>query len=258
MAGRALRWLTVDGQACDEQVLAGYDIVVLDPSFRGSVAAVASDGALVCGYLSVGEIRTSDPFFARLDGAALLEANPSWPGTLRIDVRHESWTRLVLDEIIPSIADKGFAGLVLDTLDTPPYLEQLDPAVNRGMGEAAAAAVRAISDRYPEMFLGINRGYALLPRIADRLDAVIAESLLTSPDEAGRGCKWNDQPQVDLQLALLGPARDRRPPMPVLSLDYWDPAEPATIAAIYRSERALGHHPYVGMRALDGVVPEPG
>jgi polysaccharide biosynthesis protein PelA len=56
---------------------------------------------------------------------------------------------------------------------------------------------------------------------------------------------------------LLRPARERRPPLPVLSLDYWDPSDPKTIREIYRRERALGNIPYVGSRLLDRIVPEP-
>ena len=62
----------------------------------------------------------TDPYYAQVDPAALLEQNPDWPGTRRVDVRHESWTALVVDKIIPSIAARGFTGLLLDTLDTPP------------------------------------------------------------------------------------------------------------------------------------------
>jgi polysaccharide biosynthesis protein PelA len=62
---------------------------------------------------------------------------------------------------------------------------------------------------------------------------------------------------VAAQGALLRPARERRPPLPILSLDYWDPADAQTIREIYRRERALGNTPYVGTQLLDQIVPEP-
>jgi hypothetical protein len=61
---------------------------------------------------------------------------------------------------------------------------------------------------------------------------------------------------VERQLTLLNPAVSRRPPLPILSLDYWDPDDTGTIAEIYRRERELGHHPYVATRSLDQIVPE--
>lgn len=255
-AERPIRWTVFYGVAADEAVLAAYDIVVLDPAFQGSISAVAGSGARVCGYLSLGEIRTADRSFAFLDGRALLPENPDWPGTRRVDVRDPSWRSLVLDRQIPSLVSQGFAGLMFDTLDTPPYLEQLDPVRFRGMREAAVELVRTIRARWPQMMLIMNRGYAILPDLVQHVDAVIAESLMTSPDPKTGGETWVDRDQLELQLTLLKPAAGRRPPLPILSLDYWDPNDTKTLAEIYRRERALGHHPYVATRLLDRIVPE--
>ena len=145
---------------------------------------------------------------------------------------------------------------MFDTLDTPPYLELLDPARYHGMREAAIGLVDSIRARWPEMMLIMNRGYALLPDVIQKVDAVIAESLMTSPDRQTGGFAWVDSRQVELQLKLLYPAVCRRPPLPILSLDYWDPNDARTIAEIYRRERLLGHHPYVATRLLDQIVPE--
>jgi uncharacterized protein (TIGR01370 family) len=244
------------GVTAEETVLASYDIVVLDPGYQGSIRLAANPATRVCGYLSLGEIRSSDPFLKFLDRAALLPENPDWPGTRRVDVRHPSWRSLVLERQIPFLASRGFTGLMFDTLDTPPYLEQLDPLRYRGMREAAIGLVDSIRSSWPELMLIMNRGYALLPDVAQKLDAVIAESLITSPNLQSGGFAWVDSKQVELQLTLLNPATRRRPPLPILSLDYWDPNDGRTIAEIYRRERELGHHPYVATRSLDQIVPE--
>jgi uncharacterized protein (TIGR01370 family) len=244
------------GTAADERILAAYDVVVLDPEFQGSIGLVAEGGARVCGYLSLSEIRNSDPFFGFLDSTALLPENPDWPGTRRVDIRHPSWRTLVLDRRIPSLVTQGFTGLMFDALDTPPYLEQVEPARYRGMRQAAIELVSAIRVRWPDMMLIMNRGYALLPDVLQKVDAIIAESLMTSPDQRAGGFAWVDPGQVELQLKLLSPAARRLPPLPVLSLDYWDPDDAMTVAKIYRRERELGHHPYVATRSLDKIVPE--
>ena len=250
----AIRWLAFYGVAADESVLARYDVVILDSGFQGPVSRIAKSGARVCGYISLGEIRTADPVLEFLDDAALLPPNPDWPGTRRVDVRHPSWRSMILDRQIPALASRGFGGLMLDTLDTPPYLELLDPERSHGMREAAIGLVNSIRALWPEMTLIMNRGYALLPDVLPSIDAVIAESLLTSQNPRTGGYAWLDSGQVQAQLTLLSPARLRR--LPILSLDYWDPADRETIAEIYRRERALGHQPYVATRLLDEIVPE--
>jgi uncharacterized protein (TIGR01370 family) len=252
--GNSIRWLAFYGAAADEAVLGTYDIVVLDPAFQGSIDRVTSAGARVCSYLSLGEIRKADAFFAFLAPEALLPENPDWPGTHRVDVRDPSWRSLVLDRQIPALAAKGFTGIMFDTLDTPPFLEQQDPVRYRGMTQAAIELVGAIRERWPDLMIIMNRGYALLPSVVDKIDAVIAESLMTMPDPAASGGKWVEASQVELQITLLKPATRRRRPVPILSLDYWDPDDASTIAEIYRKERDLGHHPYVATRSLDKIV----
>lgn len=258
VADPRIKWLVFYGMSADESLLSTYDIVILDRMFQGSIPTVAKAGAQVCGYLSLGEIKTSDTYYPRLHPAALLESNPAWPGTRRIDVRQQSWKELVLGEMVPSMVSQGFAGLLLDTLDTPPYLEQLDPISNRGMREAAVDLVRAIRTSFPGMLLIMNRGYALLSSIITSIDYIVAESLLTRPDlQQPQQYVWNEPADVALQMALLSPATHRQPMLPILSLDYWDPTDTTTVREIYVREQRLGHSPYVATRLLDTIVPAP-
>ena len=257
IASSSIRWLAFYGVHADESILGTYDVVVLDPGFQGSIDRVAGANTRVCGYLSLGEVRTSDPSLALVDHAVLLAENPDWQESRRVDVRHPSWQAFVLEKQIPSIVAKGFTGLMIDTIDTAPYLELVDPARYHGMRAAAIELVDAIRARWPRLTLIMNRGYAVLPDVVENIDAVIAESLLTAPDHCAGGFAWVEPRQVELQVSLLQPAARRRPPLPILSLDYWFPDDVRTIAEIYRRERDLGHHPYVATRLLDQIVPEP-
>jgi polysaccharide biosynthesis protein PelA len=254
--GDAIRWLVFYGITADEAVLASYDIVVLDPAFQGSISL--GPGTRVHSYLSLAEMKTDDRFFPLVDPAALLDENPQWPGTRRIDIRHPSWRSVVLDRQIPSIAAMGFAGLMLDTLDTAPFLERQDSVGRRGTRAAAIDLVRSIRARWPGLALIVNRGYELLPELVAHIDGVIAESFMTRPDTMSDGFAWTEARQQRLELSMLRATTTRDPPVPVLSLDYWDPDDSGTIAEIYRRERALGHHPYVATRLLDRIVAEEG
>ncbi|MGJ4930459.1 endo alpha-1,4 polygalactosaminidase [Bradyrhizobium sp. HKCCYLS2038] len=252
----SIRWLAFYGEIADDVAFDGYQIVILDRGYRGSITKIGAGGARVCSYLSLCEIRTGDPLFYALHASALLEPNPDWPGTRRVDVRHSSWRSFILDTVIPSIEAAGFDGLMLDTLDTATYLESTDPERYRGMRAAAIALVDTIRDQHPHMTVIMNRGYDLLADLAPRIDAVIVESLLTVPDGQGHFV-LADPDAVARERALLAPAARRRPPLPILSLDYWDPGDRKMIAELYRRERAFGHHPYVATRLLDSIVPEP-
>jgi uncharacterized protein (TIGR01370 family) len=254
-----LKWLAFYGQTANEDVLATYDIVILDPLFQGALAQVDRRRTRLCGYLSLGEARVADTIYGKIDPSVLIEENGAWPGTYRIDVRQRSWKELVLDELIPFVIQRGFTGLFLDTLDTPPYLEQAQPIARAGMRDAAIDLVRSIRHRYPNLFVIMNRGYALLPDVLGSVDAIVAESLLTvADDRASGGYRWTPAPEVAQVLSLLAPVAEGDHRVPVLSLDYWNPEDTGTIQTIYARERQLGHHPYVATRALDRIVPDPG
>ena len=64
--------------------------------------------------------------------------------------------------------------------------------------------------------------------------------------------------ELEMQLTLLAAAREATPPLLILSLDYWDPADAAGLREIYRRQRALGHQPYVATPLLGEIIPEPG
>ena len=254
---KGVRWLAFYGETADEAVLGAYDLVILDPGYQGSISDVKKQGAKVSSYVSLGEMRTDHPLFAQLDPDALLPANPDWPGTRRIDVRRASWRSLVLEREIPALLERGFDGLMFDTLDTPPYLEQLDAVRFRGMREAAIDLVRSIRTRWPDLLLIMNRGYALLPDVDAHIDAIVAESLLSSADQRTGSFVWVGDREVEAQLALLAAAKTRARPLPIFSLDYWDPSDRKSIAEIYLRERKLGHNPYVATRLLDEIIAEP-
>ena len=81
-AGRALRWVAFYGQTADEDVLATYDLVVLDPMFLGSLERVAGQGSRICGYLSLGEARSTDPVFGRIPSGIPAGGKPRLAGNL--------------------------------------------------------------------------------------------------------------------------------------------------------------------------------
>jgi polysaccharide biosynthesis protein PelA len=251
---KLLNWVVYYGQTADERLLATYDIVILDPGFLGSLELIKSGGAQIYGYVSLGEVRTTSASYDRLHPGAVLEPNAAWPDVRRVDVREAAWRRYILDEVVASIASAGFDGLMLDTLDTPGWLEQVEPQRYRGMRQAAVDLVTAIRIQYPAMKLIMNRGYDILPEVINVLDAIIAESLLTMPNAEKTGVLPVRPEEIQAQLDVLAIARNASDPLPILSLDYGMADDQSAIDDIYCRELALGHHPYVTTPLVDRVL----
>ena len=247
-------WVVFYGADAESASFSGFRLVVLDPSYQRSIIPIRQSGAMVLGYASLGELDTNGPFRQHLpDSSVLLEENGHWPGSFLVDVRSKAWRTFVLETIIPSVLRRGFDGLFLDTMDSVAHLDVRQP----GMIDAGAELVHAIRKAYPEMPIMMNRGYGVLPHVCDVLDAVLAESMLTTYDFSTGLHRWMTQSEIDWQLAMLAPARNARRAVAIYSLDYWDPSDQATIRDIYAKERALGHRPYVATIKLDQIVKEP-
>ena len=103
----------------------------------------------------------------------------------------------------------------------------------------------------------LNRGYALLPDASAHIDYVLGEAMSS---------RWNFDKKIYEMLSdddwlwqatHLRAAKAINPALTVTTLDYWDPADTATVAGLYARERAAEFHPYVATLSLDRLIPEP-
>ena len=144
---------------------------------------LADRGKTLLGYLSLGEVEQYRPYFSDVESEGiLLGENEDWEGSFFVDVRDPRWTSRVIEQLVPEILRRGFAGVFLDTLDNAGHLERLNPARNRGMTIAAARLVRTIRFHYPTIRIMMNRGYEILPEVESHIDMVLGESVFADYD----------------------------------------------------------------------------
>ena len=255
-AAHAERFVICYGADATADDFAPYSRAVLDADHHIPLSPLKTRGIQLFGYISLGE---SDS--ARRDhsvGASfLLGSNPNWPDAHYVDLRNPAWHALVLDRLIPAVLAQGFDGLFIDTLDDAAFLEQSDPVRNRGMIEAAAALMREIHTRYPNIPLMLNRAYEVGALVADTLESVLAESLSSTYDFKTRRYHLRPKPDRDWGLARLAELRRLNPRLRLYSLDYWEPGDRAGVTRLYQQERDAGLVPYVATIDLQRIVPEP-
>jgi uncharacterized protein (TIGR01370 family) len=252
------RWVVCYNDSPAPFSLAAYDVVVLDPDNHPSLEPSTSRGRTVLAYLSLTQIGRGRRTYESLQAAGIvIEAHPSWEGAYYLDFRRPEWTRTVLEDLVPRALDMGFTGLFLDTLDDAEFLETREPGRYAGMRDAAVALVRAIRHHYPDIVLMVNRGYALMPRIASEVDILLGESVLSTFDAETKSYRRVSPADAEWQMAALRRARAANPSLRLFTLDYWDEADPAGVRWLYQNQRANGFAPYVSTFMLDRVVKEP-
>ncbi|MCM3680183.1 MULTISPECIES: endo alpha-1,4 polygalactosaminidase [Sphingomonas] len=257
-AERRWRWGVDYGAATDPSLARQFDLLVLEPHHARPIAPLRGPSSKLLGYVSLGEVEKSRPYFATLlrDGA-LRAPNPHWPDARHVDLRHPAWRAALLNLVVPAILAMGYDGLFLDTLDNAEAMERDDPEGNKGMVAAAAGLVAALRARFPGILLMLNRGYAALPEVAPRIDYLLGESMASRWSFAAKRYEMLSDGDWHWQAERLRSAKARNPALRLTTLDYWDPADGKTVAALYARERAAGFDPYVATLALDHLIAEP-
>ena len=257
-ANAPLRW-GVDYGATTDPVLARIcALLVLEPHHARPIAPLRGPGSILLGYVSFGEVERSRPYFAALEKAgALKAANPNWPDARLADLRHPAWRAAVLDRLVPAILALGYDGIFIDTMDNAEAMERQDPVANKGMVAAGVTLIAAVRARFPRIRIMLNRGYALLPDVAPKIDYLLGEAMASRWNFATKRYELLSDSDWAWQAGRLRAAKARNAALSLTTLDYWDPTDTKQVAALYARERAAGFSPYVATLALDRLVPEP-
>jgi polysaccharide biosynthesis protein PelA len=258
LASAQFPWVVYYSDRASAEDFEPYNPIVLDSDTHPPIASLKNQKKEVLGYIDLGEAEEWRSWFAEVKKENLLiRENPNWKGSWLVDIRNPFWKQLVLEKIIPSILAKGFSGLFFDQLDVSLALEEEDPKKYKGMTAAAVDLVLSIRSRFPDAKLMMNRAYAILPQVGQKIDYELAETLYSKYDFTKKQYFILKESDYTWQLDQLNQARKTFPHLVLFSLDYWDPADKKMIKKIYSVERAQCIRPYVSSLALDTVIPEP-
>lgn len=252
------RWLVYYSNKAPAQAFDRYSFLILDSRYYPPLDSLKRKGRRLIGYVSMGEASEDYTYYGDLlNEGLLLRSSATWKGNRYIDIRDRRWHTRVCEKIVPAVLAKGFDGLFLDTLDSPLHMEQVEPAAFRGMAAAAAELIHELRRRFPQITLVLNRAYSLLDKVDSHIDVALGESVYSSFDFERKDYRLVAPETYRLQVQWLQQAARRRPRLQVFTLDYWNPADAAGIAKIYKEERSNGFLPYVTSFDLANVVNEP-
>lgn len=252
--GAASWWIYIGHSADAEQVDwsrqgAGTDLVVLSGDPRIPLDKFPRKTRRL-GYLSVGEADAHRGYWQSVrEGSFLVEPNPSWPQNLRVDVRDARWQEVVVGQEAPRILAQGFDGLMLDTLDTAPYLEKKDPARFAGSRQALRELLGRLRQQFPKAVLLAN-GTESLEDAAPFVDGFVVEGVFATYDFGGWFYRQTTTEEREWKLAQIDRALQvaRRP---VFSIEYAAPSDPQLAGWATNEARQRGFRPFVTVKDLN-------
>lgn len=202
-------------------------------------------------YVSVGEADARRPYWPAVRGQPfLVEPNPDWPdNNIRVDVRDPRWQDILLREEVPRLMKLGFDGLMLDTIDTAPYLENKDPMRFAGSRQALRDWLRRLRESFPRAVVIANGGAALVDA-APFVDGFVIEGVFSIYDPGRKVYRATTDAERTWKLGAIARARDiaRKP---VFSIEYADVGDVALSRWAFQESVRHGFRPYVGVRDLN-------
>jgi polysaccharide biosynthesis protein PelA len=163
--------------------------------------------------------------------------NADWGGAF-VQVGHPGWIRHIIGQVQATL-NKGFTGLFLDTLNIEfTYPEDLPDLL---------ALIGAIREEAKTAYLLANRGFALLPQLADFVDGILFESFSVRWVPDGYALWPPDALEVHAQMA----ERLLKSDLDLYALDYADTWRLADFAR--RRAQQFGLLSFVSDRTLSRV-----
>lgn len=252
---RARRWWIFTGHSADAERVdwrrqgESADLVVLSGDPRIPLAQFPG-GTIRLGYLSVGEADAHRGYWPSVrERSFLVEPNPAWPQNIRVDVRDKRWQDVILSVEAPRLLGLGFDGLMLDTLDTAPYLENRDPARFAGSRQALRELLATLRRQLPRAVLLAN-GTESLVDAAPYVDGYVVEGVFATYDFGGWFYRPTTTEERDWKLAQIDRALAAST-RPVFSIEYAGPEDPQLGAWASAEARNRGFRPFVTVRDLN-------
>lgn len=221
-----------------------FDWVVVQPENVEAEDLEALKGARVdvFAYLSMGEAAAHE-----VEAGSVVGSNPGWNSVV-VNPAAASWRDRILARA-DELADRGYGGLFLDTLDS--YAAVLPgPEAKRAAAVAMGRLIAALHERHPDLRLFFNRGFELLDDVGQLASAVAAESLFFGWDAGQK--RYVEVPEADRKwlTTQLRSVRDRYR-IPVVVIDYLPTARRDAARQTARRIDALGFTPWVANPSLD-------
>jgi len=251
---RIRTWLCYYGTAFGPEVYSRFDLVVLDGQYHPPLVRRGKGRPILLGYVSVGELEEGGHLWARTTQRPyLVRKNEQWNSWV-VDVRHPLWQSFLFEKAIPSVVERGFDGLFLDTVDSSlDLLRGAEGEKFQGTEAALQEIITRIKKEFPGKFVGLNRGLPIVSKVAGSVDFVVVEDLYSYYSGPEKGYVRVPQETQTLLLRQVDEILRLKPRPVILTLDYAGAGQADLAREAVSFSRNKGWIPYVSTYKLDEI-----
>lgn len=252
----ANRWVAYYDKELPAKAFKDYDLVVFDRLYHPELKELKGNTVLLA-YISIGEVHGDTDEHALMEQQkSLLSTRTRW-NSYTVDVTSMTWRAIIYSQVEDAL-NQGFDGVMFDTVDSGLHLADMQsPEKGIRAQEAMIKMLTELRQRYPHIKMMMNRGFEILPRVAQILNYALAESTLTDTDVSTGQSSVLPAQTYQSTAARLSEARTVAPTLKVYTLDYWNQDDVRGLQTLYAIHRARGFTPYITTPDLRRHTPEP-
>ena len=200
-------------------------------------------------YVSIGEIDKTIKEYKDIDKSWIVAQNKAWSSDV-LDIKNVNYLKFLFKEMIEPRFKQGFKNFFFDTLDSY-QLYSKTPQERKNNEEALAIFINEFHHRYPDAKLIINRGFEIIDKIHNSINAVLFESYykgIGGKKLAYQNVSDDDRKWLDTHLDKI-----KSYGLDVISVEYMDEKSLYTQKAdhIINKIKRKGMIPYISNRDLD-------
>jgi len=231
----------------DDRFINFYDKVVVEADAVDNIYALRYPKKMVA-YVSVGEIEPWRATETKYNKTWIISKNRTW-NSLIADLRKEDYQAFIFKRIAKLYKD-GYRNFFLDTMDAY-HVTSKDKRLFKKQQKALISFIHKLHKKYPDSKIIINRGFELLEKIHNDIDAVVAESLLNRYNHDKKS--YEKVPKKDREWLLTNFKKAKKYGLDVISIEYSDKSTKERLE-IAKKVKKLGFISYV----TDGLLQEQG
>lgn len=153
----------------------GYKLLILETDHytEDEIREFRKQGAIVLGYVSLGEVDTNRSYFTELQKQGFLGINPNW-NSHYLNLEDAETRRILIDSAAAGVMGKGADGLFLDTIDAvAPYTER------KHLKDEMLNLISSLRSEFPDSWIMQNAGLFMVDKTSALIDGLLIEGIAT-------------------------------------------------------------------------------
>ncbi len=197
-------------------------------------------------YISIGEMAKNDNKYSEIKEEWKMAQNNDWNSTV-LDIKNHDYHQFLFDEMVEPLLKLGFKHFFFDTLDS--YQLVAKTKKQRIAYEIELATfINKFHSKYPTAKLIINRGFEVMDKVHNSIEAVLFESYHNGlgPNATYKKVSTADKKWLDTHLKKI-----KSYGLDIIALDYLDEHDMNQADSSISIIKKEGMIPYVSNRDLD-------